>query len=233
MATQRRRRLEPRKKPVQQRSRATVDAILDAAARVFAASGYARTTTNHVARRAGVSIGSLYEYFPSKDALLVALTERHVDEAERVLGAELAAVRDAALTLAQVVRRLVDAMIGLHARDPGLHRVLFEEAPLPPRLRARVASLEEAMAGDLATLLCAHGLARTDARVAARLGVEVLESLTHRLVVHDAARGETGARQAEELTDLLLRYLEGKRRLVPTGGREDGRSDAARASRAH
>ncbi len=74
-------RVEARKAPLQSRSKQTVASILSAAAQVFADRGYANTTTNHIAERAGVSIGSLYQYFPSKDALLVALAERHVEQA--------------------------------------------------------------------------------------------------------------------------------------------------------
>ena len=68
----------PRKRPRQQRSQATWAAILDAATQLFQRLGYAGTTTNRVAELAGVSIGSLYQYFPDKDALLLALAERHI-----------------------------------------------------------------------------------------------------------------------------------------------------------
>ena len=78
-------RIRPRKRPSQARSQRTVDAILKAAAQVFSRRGYAATTTNHIAERAGVSIGSLYEYFPSKDALLAALMEAHIEEADAAL----------------------------------------------------------------------------------------------------------------------------------------------------
>jgi AcrR family transcriptional regulator len=66
----------PRKRPVQGRSRATVDAVLAAAARILEDRGLTGFNTNAVAERAGVSIGSLYQYFPSKDAILVALMEQ-------------------------------------------------------------------------------------------------------------------------------------------------------------
>lgn len=69
-------RYKPRKKPTQARSRATYEAILDAAAQVLANDGYVASTTNKIAERAGVSIGSLYEYFPSKEAVFTALIER-------------------------------------------------------------------------------------------------------------------------------------------------------------
>lgn len=77
-----------RRKPVQARSRATVDCILEGAARVFRREGWS-ATTNRVAHEAGVSIGSLYEYFPDKQALLLALAERHVLLAEGSIGAVL------------------------------------------------------------------------------------------------------------------------------------------------
>jgi len=216
MTTAQRKRLEPRKKPRQTRSRETVDVILAAAARVFAASGYAATTTNHIARRAGVSIGSLYEYFPSKDAILVALTERHVDEAERELGALLRALAASPPPLDALVDQMVRAMVGLHARDPGLHRVLFEQAPLPPRLRSRVAGLEQAMAAEVARLLAAQGFGAEEATTAARMGVEVLEALTHRLVVHEVGKGGRSAlaaaeEQVREISLLVRGYLESKR----------------------
>jgi AcrR family transcriptional regulator len=84
--TQRADTYRPRKQPRQSRSRDTVAAVLKAAAQVFTSRGYAATTTNHIAERAGVSIGSLYEYFPNKDALLVALMEQHIEEGEAILG---------------------------------------------------------------------------------------------------------------------------------------------------
>jgi AcrR family transcriptional regulator len=65
-----------RKRPVQSRSRATVEAVLAAAARILEDQGLSGFNTNAVAERAGVSIGSLYQYFPSKDAILVALMEQ-------------------------------------------------------------------------------------------------------------------------------------------------------------
>ena len=65
--------LRPRKQPQQSRSRATVEFLLEAAAQVFGERGYLATTTNGIAERAGVSVGSLYQYFPSKDAILLAL----------------------------------------------------------------------------------------------------------------------------------------------------------------
>jgi AcrR family transcriptional regulator len=77
--------LSPRKKPTQARSRVTVEAILTAAARILIERGYAGMTTVAVAERAGVSVGSLYQYFPGKDALVAALFERHMETAVEMM----------------------------------------------------------------------------------------------------------------------------------------------------
>jgi AcrR family transcriptional regulator len=75
--------LAPRKRPSQARSQATFDALVDACTGLLAERGYARTTTNHVAERAGVNIASLYEYFPGKDAIVAEVADRLV---QRLLG---------------------------------------------------------------------------------------------------------------------------------------------------
>ena len=115
-------RTTPRKKPRQDRSRATVDAILEATARVLVEVGYERASTNRIARVAGVSIGSLYQYFPGKEALVAALVERHVDRVTTLLDQafdymEGLQPRDAA-------RALVTAVLSTQAIDADLHRRL-------------------------------------------------------------------------------------------------------------
>jgi AcrR family transcriptional regulator len=72
--------VNPRKNPKQERSQTLVGAVLEASARILDLNGYARLTTNKVAELAGVSIGSLYQYFPGKDALMAAVLERHVNQ---------------------------------------------------------------------------------------------------------------------------------------------------------
>ncbi len=202
-------RLNPRRTPAQDRSRATTAAILGAAARIFAEQGYAGGTTNHIAARAGVSVGSLYEYFPNKDAILVALVEAHVEESTAALAEVWAAVRGERLPLATVVRRFVEAMVALHARDPALHRVLFEEAPLPRRLRATLTDVEAAMATAVEGLLrAAPDVTVPDPALAARMVIQVVESLTHRLVLYAGPRPDA-ARVSDEIVRLVTRYLTG------------------------
>jgi AcrR family transcriptional regulator len=114
-----------RKEPRQARSRATTDAMLDAAAHILGDRGWTGLTTNAVAEIAGVSIGSLYQYFPNKLALIEAVRRRHFDEVLVVLRA----AADDRMTRRKRVEALVDGMIAVHSRYPAAHRVLLEESP--------------------------------------------------------------------------------------------------------
>jgi len=179
-----RRSVTPRRVPVQRRSRETVRAVLDAAARVVAERGVAGATTNAIARVAGVSVGSLYEYFPNKEALLVALAERlqgrmAADAAEGVAG--LAASRD----LDEALQRFAETLLAVHEREPVLHRLLDSDAPHPPDLHACVLALEESLVRDLeAVLRRAPEVCVPEPHTAAHLLVQCVESLTHRFVHH-------------------------------------------------
>ena len=116
-----------RKAPRQARSRATVEAVIEAGARILSDEGWAGFTTNKVAEAAGVSIGSLYQYFPDKDALIDAVRRRHLEDS-------LAAVRGAfapGKSLARFAEDLADAVIAAHRTHPGLHRVLLDQVPVP------------------------------------------------------------------------------------------------------
>lgn len=199
-------RLSPRKKPRQERAQRTVDCLLDATARVLVARGWASTTTNHVAKRAGVSVGTLYEYFPCKEALVSTLVERHLDEAELRLAAFAQSFGDSGLTLETLVRAMVVAMIELHERSPRLHRVLFDEVPHGPAVRRRVRALEDAYARALSASL-RRFLPLRDADVKARVIVELLETLTHRWVVTFDAELLPRDRMQVELERLVLSYV--------------------------
>jgi AcrR family transcriptional regulator len=114
-----------RKAPQQARSRFTIDAILDAAAHILGERGWAGLTTNRVAEAAGASIGSLYQYFPNKMALIEAVRRRHFEE---VLAVLRAAAEDQTPRKRRIAA-LVDGMIAVHSRYPAAHRVLLEEVP--------------------------------------------------------------------------------------------------------
>jgi len=201
----RRVRTAPRKKPRQDRSVATVDAILDATARVLTTTGYDRASTNRVAMAAGVSVGSLYQYFPSKEALVAALATRHNAKMSALVRAKLAELAAAPLPVA--VRAMIDAMFAAHAVDPKLHKVLIEEVPRIGQLENLLAAERETEALVAALLESRKGeLRRTDAETMAFVLVHVVEAVTHASVIaeHAPARAR---RVADELTDMVLRYL--------------------------
>ena len=116
-----------RRRPKQRRARQTVDAVLDAAVRVLKREGFNAITTNRIAEVAGVSIGSVYQYFPDKRAIFVALHQRHVDQIDRMVETKL--IEHAASSLDDLVRAMVEGMIEAHATDPELHELLLTEVP--------------------------------------------------------------------------------------------------------
>lgn len=89
--------LKPRKTPCQARAEATVDAILEAAIQVLLSEGARRLTTTRVAARAGVSVGTLYQYFPHKEALLYAVLKQHLDAFAEAVEAACARLRGQAI----------------------------------------------------------------------------------------------------------------------------------------
>jgi AcrR family transcriptional regulator len=205
-------RARARKTPQQERSRRTVDSVLEAAAQVFAQRGYANTTTNHIAARAGVSIGSLYQYFPSKDAVLLALAERHMERSFAAAMQEVGDKRTAPVP--ELLRALVDALVQAHQAEPRLHRVIFEEARLDASFRRRLDELEgRAMqiARELIDERCTE-LAIDNPAIASLLVVQILEAVTHSMVVrHPDILRTTEFR--EELVAMLVAYLTGTQQI--------------------
>jgi AcrR family transcriptional regulator len=122
--------LEPRKQPNQDRSRETVAAILQAAAELIGDEGIARTTTNRIADRAGVSIGSLYQYFPNKKAILATLLERHRREAHAVIDLALTRLADPDVPFERGLAGVFHDLIELHDTDPKLMRALTADVAL-------------------------------------------------------------------------------------------------------
>ncbi|WP_369639033.1 TetR/AcrR family transcriptional regulator, partial [Nocardia sp. JMUB6875] len=133
-------RYRARKQPKQERSQQTRQWILQAAAHVFAERGYAGGTTNHIAERAGLSVGSVYQYFPNKDAILRALMDDHLDAGAQLLTDRIAAGLPPRLE--DTLRLFVRTTIDHHLDNPRLHRVLFEEAPRAPSFLARLHEAE-------------------------------------------------------------------------------------------
>lgn len=114
--------LSMKKRPTQGRSQATVEAVLTATAQLLAEGGYAGLTTNHIAERAGVSIGSIYQYFPGKEAIVAQVTERTVDAILADFGQGLLGHVVGPARIAEVLYDAID-------RRAGLLRALSYEVP--------------------------------------------------------------------------------------------------------
>ncbi|MEM1335166.1 MAG: helix-turn-helix domain-containing protein [Actinomycetota bacterium] len=173
-----------------------VERILDEAARIFVERGYAATTTNDVAASADVSIGSLYQYFPNKDALLVGLAERHLDDAIPAFDALSAQLRAESPDLDHLVRAFVAAAHELNQPE-ALHELLWR-APRTDALLATLSTFEATMAAEVEWHL--RRLGHDDERVAtrARLVVEIVEVGVH---------GPPDPARTDELTALLTTAL--------------------------
>lgn len=195
-----------RKKPAQERSKATVDAILDATARVLRKEGYDRASTNRIAEAAGVSIGSLYQYFPSKEALTAALIDRHRAEVMEIFHRRMSEVGDRPLRVA--IETIVRAMVEVHSVDPALHRILSEQVPKVGRLAALLEDVE-VTAGSVARAFLESrrsALRVKDLDAAVFVIVHAVESITHHAARYYGSRFPPET-VVEEVTDLVHRYL--------------------------
>jgi AcrR family transcriptional regulator len=160
----------------------TVDTLLEATAQVLVSSGYERASTDAIAARAGVSIGTLYQYFPNKASLVAALIRQHVDEVLRLV--ETALAEHEGSPLESTLRALIRAGIEAHRLNPPLHKVLFEQVPTEQIL----------------------GISRTRTRTVALVLETSIEALTHRAVVEAPDWLRSGALEKEAVA-LLTPYL--------------------------
>lgn len=200
---------KPRKHASQERSRATVDALIEATARILARDGFDRASTNRIGQEAGVSVGSLYQYYPSKEALVAAVIERHNRDLMKVVHGALAEV--ATQPIERGVRKLVAAAIEAHRIDPRLHRVLAEQIPRTGAL-ADVEAFNRETYGLFRAYLEDHRdeLRAVDLDLAAFVCVTSIEALTHTAVLHrsDMLSDEAVGTLIDEAARLVLGYLQ-------------------------
>ena len=196
-----------RREPRQDRAKLTAAAILKAATEVIDDVGWARASTNRIAERAGVSIGSLYQYFADKEAILAKLIEQHHEAVDEVLLAAAARqYNDPPEAIGEAIRELFQALIGLHREDPVLTRVLASDVPRQRAVKAHGGESER-FAGFLKQIL----EQRSDVRVrqttaAAFILVTTAEALT-RWVAHDAPASLDTDVLIEEIVVMLSGYV--------------------------
>jgi len=211
----RKRTLSPRKTPRQERSRATVEALLEAATDILLRDGYTGLTTNRIAERAGVNIASLYQYFPGKEAIVAELRRRHGAEQRAALRQVLADRTSGELE--STIRALVSVGAAGHGHAPRLHRVFTEEIPAlgyrdiaaidAPIFEAMRRFLQEADVDVRDVDLALWMISTASGAVLHRAAVERPDDLSNGVI-------------AEELITLLCRYL--RRRARPRRRTTDG-----------
>src|SRR5260221_10713074 len=175
----RRTKLSPKKSPRQERSRATVEAILEAATDILIRQGGGRLTTNRIAERAGVNIASLYQYFPGKQAILAELRRRH--GAERRAAIRQVLIERRGDSLESTLRALVSMGVAAHAVNPALHRIFSQE--LPPLRYADISAADAPLFGEFRALLTRSAPAITDRDLAMWLVATAADAVIHRAVV--------------------------------------------------
>ncbi len=197
----------PRRAPRQARGRARVERILAAAAELFGTVGYEATTTNAIAERARTSIGSIYQFFPNKQAILQALADRYLADLRPLIDVILA--DDAATDpLPEVVDRLIDALAAFHATRPAFVHV-FHRSLGSAELAASAEDLNVAIVDRLRGVLMARdpGLAAPHADLVAAVSVEVVKAM---LALAASAPGNAVFQKhvMVETKRLLVRYLQ-------------------------
>lgn len=196
-----------RRQPVQARGQQRISLILDAADGLFADVGYEQATTNAIAARAGTSIGSLYQFFDDKRAILAALAQRYVEQLRAVHVGVLTA-ETAKLPLPEIYDRILRALADFHARNRGF-RTLFCGPETIGDLASAAAVLREDCTSRVEFMLAMRKptLSVEKRRLLATINVEVIRSL---LPLSESGDERFRERMLGEIKKLLLGYMRGE-----------------------
>ncbi|WP_164007051.1 TetR/AcrR family transcriptional regulator [Pyxidicoccus trucidator] len=209
--------LAPRRKPRQSRAQATCDVIVTATAQVLVKDGYDAVSTNHVARVAGVSVGSVYQYFSSKEALVMAVMERY--RAAGLAELEEGISKMSGATLREALRLLIRQVLASKAANPRLHQVLVEQLPRMRQFQ-QVDPYAVRILRVVRSFLEPHAreLRPRDLDMATFIIVSTVESLTH-VALTDRPEYLTREAFVDELCALVLGYLQPEQEAARRGGR--------------
>ena len=188
----------------QARGERRISEILDAALSLFAEVGYAATSTNAIAGRAGISPGSLYQFFANREAIAEALAARLVEETRVAHEAALAGRAAAALPLDELVDLLVDPLVDVVVRHPGATS-LFGNTDMPPQLVERTRALHRAVTDRVASAIRPRRPV-ADPDPAATVVVQIMVGLMPVLVAPEVGAGERAA-LTRELKRAVVAYL--------------------------
>ena len=158
-----------------------MDRILEAAARIFHEQGYSGATTNDIADEAGVAIGSLYQYFPNKDALLVELANRHIESTERGL-TDLLSKLPTDPGIEPVLRAVVKFLVAQHEMDD-LHLLVMHHAPRTKEINLRLENARSRLVEVASSILTdrVHDGQRRD--LVARMVVATIDASVHDVIL--------------------------------------------------
>ena len=180
-----------------------VDALVEATARVLVEDGFDRASTNRIAKVAGVSIGSLYQYFPNKEALVVAVVDRHMDEVASLVHNLAVDLEDAPVE--QAVRSTIQGLAAIHRVNPALHMAMVRQADhlAHPRLQKIRAGMQAVIAQWLERR-------RDDVLPRNFQAASFVLNVAVRAVEHEIqlAPEQDPDIVIEELTSMVLRYLD-------------------------
>jgi AcrR family transcriptional regulator len=190
-----------RREPKQQRSRQTVNAVLEAVQLVIKRHGIQAITTNRIAEAAGVSVGSLYQYFPDKRAIFTALHDQHVDDVQEVIGKTMAAYASAPLQ--EFTCELVRGLVNVHADAAELHEIVSSTVP------QGALGFKNALHQTFGRMLSSPSQKRYSPEETERMLFvlpRIVESLVHGAVQQARALSRDGARS--EAVRTVLVYLD-------------------------
>jgi AcrR family transcriptional regulator len=193
-----------RRVPTQQRAQVTVEAMLDAAIKLLKRGGASSITTNRIAETAGVSIGSVYQYFPNKRAIFIALHERHIVQVDSMIRRCMTNGADA--TLDEFISLLIAGMIELHRADPELSELL--QAEVPHRAEG-TRDFSVRLHGNFRKALAAHSKElgrKIDLDMQAFFLSNMVDSLGHAIVLRRPS-GFSVSRMRAEMQRAILAYL--------------------------
>jgi AcrR family transcriptional regulator len=203
---------KPRVEPRQQRSRETYEKILTVATEIFSELGYSGTTTNKVAEAAGISIGTLYHYFPDKDALLYALAQRHLAGGTTLVKVTFQRLREQQPDLEESLRIVIGVIVRMHVDQFHLHHLLYDSAPHSEELEEEQYRIDGQIAEEVAWHLERVGVANENRRLVAELLVSGVEAQVHRAIIDTTLHGGTSPDPdllTEVLTQMYRRALKG------------------------
>lgn len=199
-------KVSPRKMPKQQRSKATVAAIIEATTQLLVEEGFHHLSTNRIAEVAGVSVGSLYQYFPNKEAVVSAVVDEFADRQFEILATELADF-DLDADIDTAVFGLIRSMLEAKKQEPELSKVLFEELPPVGQTDVLKDWTQRAVEIVKVTLaMRADEIRPVNLDLAAFVLVTACHGIVHTTVVDRPQLLESNE-LAEETAQLILRYI--------------------------